>query len=196
MNFENYVKHIRYTIEYPYIYHHQDVAKNFYKVLDKIGSPDSSNDAAAFISIRLKSKCDWVIANAAANAIEFKLCKYFWGHYGKKMLKEQKTPFVPSIEHNQDRIKDHLHAIIRFKDLRTNYTHNDLEYNIKRIIGTIDEVNNKDLEFIKVRIFSFNNEYELGNTIEYLCKTSSRWYNPLAREIYNKEQLKSVKTQL
>ena len=200
MDFDNYVKHLRYYNNHLYEYHHKEVEKRFYEVLDKLGAPEGDDDAV-FITIRLKSKSDWVIANNASNPLEWKLCKYFWKRKGRKMLESGTAPFISSIEHNLFRTKDHIHAIIRLKELKQNYSHIEIENKIKQFALELKEVNAKCPDAVKIRIFPFCDKTEqeateVGNSIEYICKTSSRNYNPLSKKILSKEQQQSIKVRL
>lgn len=200
MNFEKYVKHERYYASKIYSYHHKEVEKRFYEILDKLGEPSGTDDAV-FITLRLKSKSDWVTANCASFGLEYKLCKYFWRKKGKKMLISKTTPFISSIEHNLVRIKDHIHAIIRLKDLKQNYSHQEIIDNITKIALSLKEVNAKCPDAVRVRIFPFCDKTEeqaneLGNTIEYMCKTSSKSYNPLLTKILSKKEREEIKRQL
>lgn len=200
MNFEKYVKHERYYGSHIYQYHHKEVEKRFYEVLDKLGEPDGTDDAV-FITLRLKSKSDRIIACIASNALEWKLCKFFWGKKGKKMLINHSAPFVSSVEHNLIRVKDHIHAIIRLKDLKQYYSCSTINDEIKQIALSIEEVNDKDPEAVKIRIFPFSDkieelEREVGNTIEYISKTASKHYNPIERIILTRDQQNSIQTPL
>ncbi len=200
MDFEKYVKHERYYGSYIYQYHHKEVEKRFYEVLDKLGEPDGTDDAV-FITLRLKSKSDRIIACIASNALEWKLCKFFWGKKGKKMLINHSAPFVSSVEHNLIRVKDHIHAIIRLKDLKQYYSCSTIKDEIKQIALSIEEVNDKDPEAVKIRIFPFSDkieelEREVGNTIEYISKTASKHYNPIERIILTRDQQNSIQTPL
>jgi hypothetical protein len=200
MNFEKYVKHERYYGSHIYQYHHKEVEKRFYEVLDKLGEPDGTDDAV-FITLRLKSKSDRIIACIASNALEWKLCKFFWGKKGKQMLINHSAPFVSSVEHNLIRVKDHIHAIIRLKDLKQYYSYSTIKDEIKQIALSIEEVNDKDPEAVKIRIFPFSDkieelEREVGNTIEYISKTASKHYNPIERIILTRDQQNSIQTLL
>lgn len=200
MDFNKYVKHERYYGNHIYQYHHKEVEKRFYKVLDKLGEPNGLYDVA-FITLRLKSKSDKVIAWSVSNRLEWKLCKYFWGRKGKKMLINHSAPFVSSVEENLIRFKDHIHALVLLKDLKQDYSYDEIKDTIKKITLSIDEVNSKDPEAVEISIFPFSDkteelEKQVGNKIEYICKTASKHYNPLERVYINKEQLQSIKTNL
>jgi hypothetical protein len=200
MDFNKYVKHERYYGNHLYSYHHKEVEKRFYEVLDKLGEPNGTDDAV-FITLRLKSKSDKIIASSASYALEWKLCKYFWRKKGKKMLISGTAPYVSSIEENLFRIKDHIHAIIRLKDLKQNFTHQEIEYNIIQIALSLDEVNSNNPDAVKVRIFPFCDKSEeqakeVGNSIEYICKTSSKHNNPLLRIPSSKQRIQLIKTKL
>jgi hypothetical protein len=199
MNFEDYVKHERYYGNQIHQYHHKEVEKRFYEVLDKLGKPDGTDDAA-FITVRLKSSSDWVIANNASNALEYKLSKHFWRRKGKKLLINDLVPFVSSIEQSSTRIKDHFHGIFRLKDSKQYYSYEELEKIITEIALSLKEVNDKCPDAVKVRIFPFcdrteEQAREVGNSIEYICKTSSKHYNPLERKVLSKEQQENIKIQ-
>lgn len=200
MDFDRYAKHLRYYGNHLYEYHHREVEKNFYAVLDKLGEP-KGNDYAAFITIRLKSKSDWVIANNAANALEYFICKYFWRRKGRKMLETGSAPFVSSVEHNLNRIKDHIHAIVRLPELKEDYTEEEIRDQITRIALGLKEVNIRNPDAVRVRMFPFcdaiqKNANEIGNSIEYICKTSSKHYNPLSRKVLSKDQQESIRGHL
>ena len=200
MDFNKYVKHERYYGNHLYSYHHKEVEKRFYEALDKLGEPNGTDDAV-FITLRLKSKSDKIIASSASYALEWKLCKYFWRKKGKKMLISGTAPYVSSIEENLIRIKDHIHAIIRLKDLKQDFTHQEIEDNITQIALSLDEVNSNNPDAVKVRIFPFcdmseEQAKEVGNSIEYICKTSSKHNNPLLRIPSSKQRRKLIKTQL
>jgi len=200
MDFNKYVKHERYYGNHLYSYHHKEVEKRFYEALDKLGEPNGTDDAV-FITLRLKSKSDKIIASSASYALEWKLCKYFWRKKGKKMLISGTAPYVSSIEENLFSIKDHIHAIIRLKDLKQDFTHQEIEDNITQIALSLDEVNSNNPDAVKVRIFPFcdtteEQAKEVGNSIEYICKTSSKHNNPLLRIPSSKQRRKLIKTQL
>jgi hypothetical protein len=105
------------------------------------------------------------------------------------------------VEHNLIRVKDHIHAIIRLKELKQYYSYPEIKDEIKKIALSIKEVNNKDPDAVEIRIFPFSDkieeqEREVGNRIEYICKTASKHYNPLERIIITRDQQKSIKTHL
>ena len=196
LDFQDYVKHLRYYNNHIDFYHHSEVEKRFYEVLDKLGK-FNEGDLFGFITLRLKSKSDWIIANNASNALEWKLCKYLWGRYGKKLLQTNTAPYSGSIEHNLFRIKDHIHSLIKLDNLRIEYDIDELLTGIEQIALNIDEVNEKVSDAVRVRIFSYShNSNELGNTIEYMCKTSSKHHNPLSKKILSKQQQEEIKRKL
>jgi len=195
LDFQDYVKHLRFDNYYEY-YHHEEVEKSFYQVLDRMGEINEG-DRFGFITCRLKSKSDWTIANNASNALEYKLCKYLWVRYGKKLLITNTAPYSGAIEHNYFRIKDHIHALIKLDNLRIDYGIDELKTEIEQIALGIEEVNEKNPDSVRVRIFSYShNSKELGNTIEYMCKTSSKHHKPLERKIYSKKQQEEIKRKL
>lgn len=117
------------------------------------------------------------------------------------MLENGTTPFISSIEHNLIRIKDHIHAIIRLKDLKQDYSHQEIEDAITEIALGLEEVNAKCPDAVRVRIFPFcdtteEQAKEVGNSLEYICKTSSKTYNPLSKKVLTKQEQKTIRTQL
>ena len=204
MDFQKYVKHLRYYGNHIYQYHHKEVEKRFYEALKILGEP-KGNDYAIFITLRLKGKSDWITANNASNRLEWKLCKYLWKTKGKYLLKNGTAPYVSSIEHNLFRIKDHIHAVIRLSNSDLNlpqyYSLDEIQDKIKEIALDMEEVNKKDPDNVCIRIFPYSDtteeqEQEVGNTLEYICKTSSKHHNPLKRKIFNKEQRQKLSARL
>ena len=174
-------------------YEYNEVQKNFNKALDTLGSLDQKDWCAA-ITLRLKNKVkakkiiddigtseyiktDWGIANSVARALRFKISAKYWGREGRK---KKKMPMVRAIEANKLWFKEHLHIIVRFKDLKQYYDENEIRsYLIDTCYG-LEEVNARDNTAVFVRMFRYwNDTNELGNTIEYICKTSTKHYNPL-----------------
>jgi hypothetical protein len=192
IDFQQYVKHLRFYNNELYEYHHKEVERRFYETLKVLGESDES-DNLVFITLRLKGKSDWVVANNASNALEFKLSKYFWG----RKSRHRKLPYVSSIETSLKRFKDHIHAIVRLTELKQDYTLEEIEDSINNIALNLEEVNQRNPDAVRIRIFPFCGEsYEVGNSIEYICKTSSKHYNPIARKILSKEHQEEIKTQL
>jgi hypothetical protein len=204
MDFQKYVKHLRYYGNHIYQYHHKEVEKRFKEALKILGEP-KGNDYAVFITLRLKGKSDWITANNASNRLEWKLCKYLWKTKGKYMLKNGTAPYVSSIEHNLFRIKDHIHAVIRLSNSDLNlpqyYSLDEIQDKIKEIALDMEEVDKKNPDNVCIRIFPYTDkteeqEKEVGNTLEYICKTSSKHHNPLKRQILNKEQREKLSARL
>jgi len=172
----------RRTIEQGY-YNYNRVQQNFYNALDTLGSLDK-NDYCAAITLRLKNKVngiktDWRTANSVAEALRFKISAKYWGRYGRKY---NKMPMVRAIEPNKLWFKEHLHIVVRFKDLKQYYNENDIELFIRDTCNSFEEVNSRDNTAVFIRMFRYwNNTIELGNTIEYICKTTTDKYDPLAR---------------
>ena len=55
------------------------------------------------------------------------------------------------------------------------------------IIKGLDETNEKNANVVKIRIFPLCVETtDLGDTIEYLVKSSSKTHKPLTRKLYNR----------
>lgn len=186
LNFSDYAtidKIERRTIEQGY-YDYNRVQKNFYKALDDLGSLDK-NDYCAAITLRLKNKVngiktDWGTANSVADALRFKISAKYWGRYGKK---HNKMPMVRSIEPNKLWFKEHLHMVVRFKDLNQYYDEDEIELFIRDTCNNLKEVNERDNTAVFIRMFRYwNSTNELGNTIEYICKTTTDKYDPFAKD--------------
>ena len=139
------------------------VEKNFYKVLDILGDLDK-NETIAAITLRLKGKADWRTANNVANGFEFRISRKFWG----RKSRYKKLPMVFAIE--SSRKWDTEQEIINI---------------LKETSHSFNEVNKRDPDAVITRTFPFCEDItkQLGNSIEYVCKTSSKHYDPLQRKL-------------
>ena len=156
------------------------VEKNFYKVQSILG-PTERNDTLISITIRLKGKADWITANNVANGYEFRVSRKFWG----RRSRYRKLPMVFAIESSRKWDKDHLHALIRICNLKKPYTEQEIINIAREIALSFEEVNKRDPDAVSIRTFPFCEDItkQLGNSIEYVCKTSSKHYDPLARKL-------------
>ena len=156
------------------------VEKNFYKVLDILGDLDK-NETIAAITLRLKGKADWRTANNVANGFEFRISRKFWG----RKSRYKKLPMVFAIESSRKWDKDHLHGLIRIQDPKQPYTDDDIIQILKETSHSFNEVNKRDPDAVITRTFPFCEDItkQLGNSIEYVCKTSSKHYDPLQRKL-------------
>ena len=156
------------------------VEKNFYKVLDILGGLDK-NETIAAITLRLKGKADWRTANNVANGFEFRISRKFWG----RKSRYKKLPMVFAIESSRKWDKDHLHGLIRIQDPKQAYTDDDIIKILKETSHSFNEVNKRDPDAVITRTFPFCEDItkQLGNSIEYVCKTSSKHYDPLQRKL-------------
>tara|TARA_Y100000592_G_C5376034_1_gene270995 strand:- start:43 stop:720 length:678 start_codon:yes stop_codon:yes gene_type:complete len=160
--------------------------KNFNKVQRIIGLPDDTS-RVVFISVKLKGKnADWITANNACNAFEMKIKRILW----KRKWKYVNT-FIGSIEFDKEYLTYHFHILLILKELKLNLNDDEIKDTIIKILKSLEETNEKNAGMVKYRMFPFSlKTRELGETIHYLIKTSSKNYNPLARTILNtKEQL-------
>ena len=175
LDFNDYAKHNRKG------YEAAAVEKDFYKVLDVLGELNP-NETIAAITLRLKGKADWRTANDVANGFEFRISRKFWG----RKSKYRKLPMVFAIESNKRCDKDHLHGLIRIQDPKQPYTDQEIIKILKETAHSFNEVNKRDPDAVITRTFPFcEDKYkQLGNSIEYVCKTSSRHYPPLQRTLY------------
>lgn len=156
------------------------VEKNFYKVLDIPGDLDE-NETIAAITLRLKGKADWRTANNVANGFEFRISRKFWG----RKSRYKKLPMVFAIESSRKWDKDHLHGLIRIQDPKQAYTEQEIINILKETSHSFNEVNKRDPDAVITRTFPFCEDMtkQLGNSIEYVCKTSSKHYDPLQRKL-------------
>lgn len=192
INFENHVKHLRFYGDELYGYHHHEVEKRFYEAQELLGSPVDS-DLIAFVTLRFKGKSDWVVANAALNSYEHRLN---WS-LSDGFRESNDISYVTSIESSMTRLKDHSHVIVRLTGPLAQHPEFELEDLFKYEAYSLDEVNHRNADSVKVRIFPFcGNSYQLGNHLEYICKTSSKHYNPLARKFFQVNPKLLIKTQL
>ena len=180
LDFNDYVKHHRIG------YEAAAVEKDFYKVLDKLGELNP-NETIAAITLRLKGKADWRTANDVANGFEFRISRKFWG----RKSKYKKLPMVFAIESSGNWDKDHLHGLIRIQDPKQPYTDQEIIKILKETAHSFNEVNKRDPDAVITRTFPFcEDKYkQLGNSIEYVCKISSRHYPPLERTLYPKDTI-------
>jgi len=164
-----------------------EVEKNFYKAQSILGA-ENGEELIASITIRLKNKVngiptDWIIANSVANALQVKVSKAFWGRKSRYM----KIPYVSSIESSKGWDKEHIHALIRMSDLKEEQTSFGIETIIKSICLSFEEVNNHIPDSVKIRTFPYLEKTDkiVGNAIHYICKSSTKAYNPLLRQLKN-----------
>lgn len=196
LDYNTYRKDLRYYYHILYEYSPEYVSKNFYKILSTLGPLDKS-DYCAFITIRLKGKSDLVLCNGVIAGLAFKISKFYW----KNKTKHRLLPFVGSVESVERRrgsIKDHIHMIIKFQEPKKHYEPEELEGQILSIASGFEEISNSDNDAVRVSTFQYaDTSMELGNKIEYLCKTSSKNYEPLVFKPFTRKQIKQrVKTAL
>jgi len=179
LDFEDYRMDLR--IPYSPVY----VEKNFKRVQEIIGIPDGISKCM-FVSVKLKSKDAkyWNTANNACNALEFKFKRRFWKNKGEYM----KT-FIGAIEFDREDMVYHFHSLMIFKELKELFYDDELREIVISIINGLDETNENNVRMVKSRMFPFCLETrELGETVEYLVKSSSKKSNPLTRKIYSKNE--------
>jgi hypothetical protein len=183
LNFEDYIHGYLHKSDYEM----EEVRKNFNKV-KRIMREENGNEPIASITIRLKNKVngiptDWIIANSVANALQIKVSKAFWGRKSKYV----KMPYASSIESSKGWDKEHIHALIRMSDLKEEITNYEIETVIRNICFSFEEVNNHIPDSVKIRTFPFleNKDKIVGNAIHYICKSSTKAYNPLLRQLKN-----------
>mgnify|MGYP003135974950 CR=1 FL=1 len=170
----------RRTIEQGYYDYHR-VQKNFYKALNTLGSLDK-RDLCCAITLRLKNKVDgvktdWRTCNSVSHALSCKTSRKYWG----KRSKYERIPMIRAIEPDKLWFKEHLHIVIRFKDLKQYYEEDEIRQFLDDTCKGFKEINERDQTSVFIRMFRYwNDTNELGNTIEYFCKTTSSKYNPLA----------------
>ena len=179
LEFEDYRMDLR--IPYSPLY----VEKNFRIVQEIIGEPDGIS-SCMFVSVKLQGKEAkyWNTANNACNALEFKFKRRFWRNKGQYM-----NTFVGAIEFDREDMVYHFHSLMIFKELKEVFYDDELEHIVISIINGLKETNENNARMVKSRMFPFCLETrELGETIEYLVKSSSKDSNPLTRKIYSKTE--------
>lgn len=196
LDFNDYRKDLRYYYDTLYHYHPEYVRRNFYKTLLTLG-PLNKSDYCAFITIRLKGKSDLVLCNSVIAGLAFKISHFYW----KNKTKHRLLPYVgsvESIERKRGSIKDHIHMIIRFKEPKRYYEPEELKRKVLSVASGFEEISKNDNDAVRVSIFQYaETSKQLGNKIEYLCKTSSKHYEPLVfKPLKRKEIKKRVKTVL
>ena len=194
LDFNDYRKDLRYYYDTLYHYHPEYVSKNFYKTLSTLGPLDKS-DYCAFITIRLKGKSDLVLCNGVIAGLAFKISSFYW----KNKTKHRLLPFVgsvESVERKKGTIKDHIHMLIRFQEPKKHYEPEELEREILSVASGFEEISKNDNNAVKVSIFQYaETSKNLGNKVEYLCKTSSKHYEPLVFKPFKGKHIKQqVKT--
>lgn len=175
------------------------VKKNFGKVLSILGE-EPSPDPVCVLNLRLKNrvqvskqvdgqtittsvKTDYPVVCAVAHALEKKITRRFWRRRGRY----ESLPMVFAIESSKNWDKEHIHAVIRFHDLKQYFSNDAIASIVKIICNHLNEVNEKDHTAIDIRMLHYSEDYydELGNTIEYVCKTSAnhvnRQYDPIIK---------------
>lgn len=183
LNFEDYIHGYLHKPDYRM----EEVRKSFNKVKRILGE-ENGNELIASITIRLKNKVngvptDWIIANKVANTLQLKVSKAFWGRKSKYV----KMPYVSAIESSKNWNKEHIHALIRMSDLKEELTSYEIETIIRSICLSFEEVNNHIPDSVIIRTFPFleNKDKVVGNAIHYICKSSTKAYNPLLRQLKN-----------
>ena len=158
------------------------VEENFYKAQGIIGKP-VKNCVLAFVTVKLKGKsADWICANNALNAFEFKIKRKFWKRKWKYM-----NTMIGVIEPDKDYLTFHFHALIVCRDMVCTLSNQEIEDAIKSEVKDLKETNEKSAGLVRVRMFPFSAETtDLGDTIEYLVKTSSKEHDPMNRKVLNK----------
>jgi len=184
LTYETYANHLRPNYEWSY------VKKNFDYILNLLGRPNEL-DVIVPITIRLKGKSDYVTATNVSKVVQMKLTNKFI----RRMNNNCKLPMVASIESNKVHDKDHVHILAQFKkeDLKQDYSTEQIEHISKDICRSIREVNSKDADAVSVRSFPFcvKESNNLGHSIEYICKTSTKHYDPILKQTnYEKKYAK------
>ncbi|MEK9912457.1 MAG: hypothetical protein VW580_00920 [Flavobacteriaceae bacterium] len=165
------------------------VEGNFNKIQRIIGEPDGKSKII-FLSVKLKGKnADWIIANVACNSFEMKIKRILWKRKWKFM-----NTFVGSIEYDKEHLTYHFHSILILKELKLEISETEIERRITNVLNGLEETNEKNAGMVKMRMFPFCvKTKELGDTIEYMVKTSSKQYDPLKRILLNKKEQEQIK---
>ena len=102
--------------------------------------------------------------------------------------------FVGSIEYDKEHLTFHFHALLLLKELKMDLADDEIEDIIVETLKSLEETNEKNAGMVKLRMFPFCGETrELGETIQYLVKTSSNKHEPLKRTILNQKEQTELK---
>lgn len=170
-------------------YYPKYVRQRFYDALYKIGIPEDG-ERFAFITAKPKGNAGWYECNNAMNAFEFKFNRKFW----KRRSRNEKMPNVGSIEPDASFSKYHFHYLLQLKEFKVILTDGEIKSIIIRQIKSLEEMNSKDASAIDVIFFTYEKSKvntrsdAFGTSIHYLVKSSQKDHNPLAREIYSKQE--------
>ena len=170
-------------------YEYYEVEKNFYKVIDTLGKFDK-RDLIVKIDLVVMNKCgSWGEVSSVCNAIRIKASQYFLG----RKSKYEKLPFARAIEEKESPrgvVENHAHILMRLKDLKQFHAHQQIIDKIMNICYDMDEVNSKSRNNpnppVKIRLFPYweDNSKDCGRAIEYICKTTTKTYDPLVEGLY------------
>lgn len=180
IEFKNHCYHIQnYKLGY--------VEPKFYEVLNLLGNPDQ-NYHLVFITLRLRRGSDMVDAFKVCNGLEFKLSKRF---LGKHISNQNKLTFIPAIEYNKDLMGNHVHALLKIPFLNDFASDINITSELKSVIDKFQEINHDDPCRVNIRKFPFSEQTsDLGDTVAYMVKTTTKHWNPLYRHIPNKDNAK------
>ena len=175
--------------------------KNFNRVLIELGS-EPSTDQVCLLTVRLKNrfkvkrlvdeatintteKTDYRTACSVASALQKKITRRFWKRKGRN----ESLPMVFSIESSKDYDKEHIHAIIRFSELKQYFSNEEITSIIRKICNSLDEINEKDHTAIDIRMIHYCEDLygSLGHAIEYICKTSANYNDHQYDPIYSRK---------
>ena len=171
-------------------YNTKKVKENFYKAFNTLGELCDEHHCA-HITLRLNNKVngihtDWRAAHKVYEGLLFKVSAFYWGRRGRKY---EKMPSVKATEWNKVRFnyklpKEHLHIMIRLKDLKVDHDQKQIKDFLSRTCYSLNEVSwhdNDQSPPVRINMFDYSNKSDqLGNTIEYICKTTTNNYDPLA----------------
>lgn len=170
-------------------YEYYEVEKNFYKVIDALGEFDK-RDLIVKIDLQVMNDYgSWGEVDSVCNAIWIKTSQYFLG----RKSKYHKLPFVRAIEEKEQQrggVKNHAHILIRLKDLKRCYENQEIIDIITKICYSMNEVNSKKKKDnnppVNVRSFPYweDKTKDLGGAIEYICKTTTKTYDPLIEGLH------------
>ena len=94
--------------------------------------------------------------------------------------------FIGSIEFDKEHLTYHFHSLLILKEMKMNFNDDEINETIINTLKLLEETNEKNADMVKYRTLPFSlKTRELGETIHYLTKTSSKNYDPLVRTILN-----------
>ena len=86
---------------------------------------------------------------------------------------------------------NHLHVLLKIPILNDFASDIDITSELKSVIDKFQEINHDDPCRVNIRKFPFSEQTsDLGDTVAYMAKTTTKHWNPLCRHIPYKDNAK------